>query len=442
MTHALAWFRGRTLVIQLGALLFACVLLANVTTVLIIVTRFGGPDPLRVLSVATIKAGYVATLVDNATPEERDIVLRLATREGSDLFLVDDAPIAAPSVRMERLVDAVRRLSPTLGDSPQARDERTIGIAIGEGRALVAAAAIDPWRAPVESTIVIMTLGIAILSFGFGTIWLIRSTTSPIRRLSETVGRFAETLDSTPLPRPTSAEMRVLTEAIDAMRLRIRALVDDRSRMLAAVGHDLRTPLTRVRLRIEAQPPGEERTKSLKDLAAMDKMIGQALLFLRDQLGKPKLVPIDVASLVSSLCDDFEDSARPVTYTGLAHATVLGDADMLTRAFSNLIENAVKFGDVARVKLALTGTGQVAIAIEDDGPGIAEADRARVLEPFERADAARATSGFGLGLSIAKQVVASHRGKLGLENRDNGGFVAIVELPLHRPLPKETATHV
>jgi signal transduction histidine kinase len=215
------------------------------------------------------------------------------------------------------------------------------------------------------------------------------------------------------------------------MRERIKSLVEDRTRMLAAVSHDLRTPITRLRLRCEFIEDQAARTHMLDELAHMNAMVESVLHFLRDGQRRQQATMIDLATSLQTICDQFADVGHDVSYDGPDHVVIRAHAEELHRAITNLIDNAVRHGGKADVRLRLT-TPTVTVAIEDDGPGIPDPRKEDMFEPFVRGDAARGmndNNGFGLGLSIARSVIEAHSGTLTLLDREPRGLVAKVTLP-------------
>ena len=211
----------------------------------------------------------------------------------------------------------------------------------------------------------------------------------------------------------------------------LKTLVEDRIRMLAAVGHDLRTPITRLRLRSEFIDNTELRRQMLEDLAQMSEMIESVLVFLREGRSPEDTSMIDVAISLQTICDQFADTGRQVSYDGPDHVTIRAYASSLNRAVINLVENAVRYGEGGLVRLVVA-PDSVVIAVEDEGPGIPDGCKEAMIEPFVRGDAARGMdgrTGFGLGLSIARAVAATHGGSLTLLDRKPNGLIARIELP-------------
>jgi len=283
-----------------------------------------------------------------------------------------------------------------------------------------------PLFGPISTTLLATSVSITLLG-----LWAARAVTGPLRRFAWAAENFSPDGEVAPLPETGPYEIRTAARALNRMRERIKALIDDRTRMLAAVSHDLRTPLTRLRLRCEFIEDQAARSRTLAELAHMTSMVESVLHFLRDGRTRGEAAAIDLATSLQTICDQFGDSGHDVTYDGPDHAVVRGHADELHRAITNLIDNAVGHGGRAEVRLGLAPPA-VVMTVEDDGPGIPDADKASVFEPFVRGDAARSSNnktGFGLGLSIARSVIESHGGTLVLLDRRPRGLIARVTLP-------------
>lgn len=268
----------------------------------------------------------------------------------------------------------------------------------------------------------------------FGALF-IRQTLKPIRALTDAVEQFGPRLEGAPTPGPEGiGEVGRLMEAFDAMQERIRGLIDDRTRALAAVSHDLRTPLARLRLRVEAVEDRALRREVEDDLEGMEAMITSLLTFLGGD-GEPEARRlIDLAVLCASIVDDASDHGHDVRYDGPAHLELQLRSIAMRRAIVNLVDNAVRYGTRVCLRLSVDDA-DVTIAVEDDGPGIPEESMLLVREPFVRLDHARQrdTSGFGLGLSIVDRAVAGEGGSFTLANRVQGGLIATILLPVGGP---------
>lgn len=252
----------------------------------------------------------------------------------------------------------------------------------------------------------------------------------PLRALSDAADRIGGPQPATAMPESGPREVRRAAQAFNRMQARIDRLIRDRTHALAAVSHDLRTPISRLRLRAGFVDDADLQKQIDADLDEMDAMIGATLAYLRgdEEHEKPRVT--DLAAILETLCDDAADAGGAVTYSGPRQARLSCRPIAIKRALANLIDNALKYGDAARVQLE-DGPGNVIVRIEDDGPGIPEADFRTVFEPFTRLDASRnrATGGSGLGLTIARQVIGRHGGTITLQNRAAGGLSVLVDLP-------------
>ena len=199
--------------------------------------------------------------------------------------------------------------------------------------------------------------------------------------------------------------------------------------MVAAIAHDLRTPLTRLRFRIE-QAPDELRAKMAQDLDEMEEMVSAALAFVRDASRPGRREPMELYSLLESLADDLAETGADVAVEGERKIIIIGDPMALRRMFANLLENAGKFATRARVKVGRIGA-EALVEILDDGPGIPEAELERVFEPFYRREPSRSrqTGGIGLGLAVVRSIARAHGGDVVLRNAEGGGLAAEVRLP-------------
>ncbi len=264
-------------------------------------------------------------------------------------------------------------------------------------------------------------------------LWAARTLTAPLARFADAAEQFTVGRSDAPLAEQGPLEIRRAAKALNGMRDRIRQMVESRTRMLAAISHDLRTPITRLRLRAEDIAPERLKQQVIRDLDAMAEMVHSALSFLRDQSTGPLVAArrekTDLPSLIQTLCDGHSDMGANVGFDGPAHLQITCDPEQLTRAISNLIDNGVKFGTAVTVTLAQAPDGNVVIDVADDGPGIAEAEREKVMEPFYRGDPARGLAGSGLGLSIARSVAQAHGGTLTLHGRSPQGLIARLILP-------------
>jgi signal transduction histidine kinase len=273
-------------------------------------------------------------------------------------------------------------------------------------------------------------------------IWAARRVARPLRRFAEAADRLGVDVDAPPLEESGPSELRQATRAFNRMQERLRRFVEDRTLLLAAISHDLRTALTRLKLRAEFIEDVEQQRKALADLDEMQAMLDATLSFARDDAAKEPRSRVDLAALLQSLCDDLADAGQPVTYAGPDSLTFDGRPLALRRAFSNLIGNAVAYGGEAEVALAPAGQGAgegagegpdggAVVTVGDRGPGIPEDMREKVFDPFFRLDPSRSreTGGTGLGLAVARGAIRRHGGDISLEDRPGGGLLVRVTLP-------------
>lgn len=258
----------------------------------------------------------------------------------------------------------------------------------------------------------------------------VRALTSPLGALSHAAERLGLDMTSPPLPETGPREVRQAARAFNGMQSRIKKLVSDRTQMLAAISHDLRTPITRLRLRAEFVEDDEQRAKMMADLAEMEAMIASVLAFIREDTQKEEARPVDITALVGTVCDDLADAGADVRLESAPAMPALCRPLALKRALSNLLDNAVKYGGKARVSLAKQD-GHLRIDIEDHGPGIPDDLREKVFSPFYRIESSRnrGTGGTGLGLTVARSVISAHGGDIELHNRSGGGLRVSVRLP-------------
>ncbi len=272
----------------------------------------------------------------------------------------------------------------------------------------------------VFSAVVVMALAL----------WAVWRATQPLGLFTEAAQRLGRDVNTPDLPEDGPVEVRRAAHAFNVMQARLRAFVNDRTQMLAAISHDLRTPITRLKLRAEFIDDEETQRKTLADLEEMESMIAATLAFARDDSAAEKRTSVDLAAMLQSLCDDALDAGSDAAYQGPDHCAFLGGPIGLKRLFSNVIENALKYGKRAGVTLIVSAS-DVVIRVEDEGPGIPEDEREKVFRPFHRVERSRSrdTGGVGLGLSVARSVARAHGGEVTLTNRPEGGLRVEVHLP-------------
>jgi signal transduction histidine kinase len=254
--------------------------------------------------------------------------------------------------------------------------------------------------------------------------------TAPLAGLAIAAERLGHDVSAPPLPEVGTIETRQAARAFNDMQIRLRTLIENRTRLLAAVSHDLRTPLTLLRLRAETVENHQERDRMLATISEMDSMIGMTLQFARDDGASERRKQVDLTAIVRSIVDEMSDAGLPVHMRIAPPILYKCQPAALKRAVRNLLDNAVKYGKSASAELHVA-LRSIEINIDDDGPGIPDAELSRVLEPFYRLDQSRSreTGGVGLGLAIAQGVVQAHGGTVTLLNRPFGGLRAKIVLP-------------
>jgi signal transduction histidine kinase len=259
---------------------------------------------------------------------------------------------------------------------------------------------------------------------------MVRRITRPLKALSNAAERLGRGEQVEILEETGPAELRGTTAAFNAMQERLTRFVRDRTAMLAAISHDLRTPLTSLRLHAELVDDEETRTKLLAILEEIQRMTEATLAFAREEGTREETRLVDLSALVESLCDDLAEIGMEVSFAGAERAQLSCRPVGLRRALRNILENAVAYGHRARVSLEET-PHEYAIIVDDDGPGIPEEDRERVFGPFVRLEESRSrdTGGIGIGMAIARSIMRAHGGYITLENRPGGALRATLHLP-------------
>jgi signal transduction histidine kinase len=291
----------------------------------------------------------------------------------------------------------------------------------------------QPWRSPQfgAAFIVMSVLGALMI------VWAVRQLLVPVKTLALAAERLGRDVASAPdLPETGPDEIVTAAIAFNTMAARVRKFVQDRTFLLTAISHDLRTPITRLKLRAEYMEDEEQRLKMLADLDEMESMVAATLAFGRDITTSEPITRIDLAILLRTIIDEASDGApehaKALSYSGPAHLPMNARPLSLKRALMNLVGNALKYGDAARISLSQKTSTSVEITIDDDGPGIPSGDTELVFEPFRRLETSRnrETGGFGLGLSIARNIMRAHGGDISLNNLPARGLRAHVTLPV------------
>jgi signal transduction histidine kinase len=257
-----------------------------------------------------------------------------------------------------------------------------------------------------------------------------RMTIQPLQQLARAAHDLGNDINHPPLEVAGASEIRQASAAFNAMQARIRQYIMQRTQMLAAITHDLQTPLTRMRLRLEKVTDPDLKQRLLEDLSATQAMVREGLELARSMDSTEPMQAVDLDSLLESVCCDATDAGQPVTVQGRAGMALMARPLSLRRCLTNLIDNAVKYGRQASVTVERV-TGAVRVRIVDQGPGLAPAELGKVFDPFYRVESSRSreSGGTGLGLTIARNIAEQHGGRITLANCPDGGLEATLILP-------------
>ncbi len=281
------------------------------------------------------------------------------------------------------------------------------------------------WPSRLLAGLVVLVATVALVS-----VVAVRWLTRPLSALARAADELGRDLRHAPLPEEGPLEVRRAARAFNEMQRRLARFVDERTRILAAISHDLKTPITRMRLRLEQMEDSDLRRRFERDLDEMQSMVQSSLDFMRGIALQEESTLLDVNALVETLCEDASDAGHPVRMKGRAESPWLGRPLALKRAIGNLLENAVRYGGDAEIEIR-DSAETLTILVRDNGPGLPEDMLEKVFEPFFRMEESRNphTGGTGLGLSIARNIVRAMGGELTLSNRPEGGLEAVVRLP-------------
>ena len=430
---------------QIAALVVASVVTLHlIITASFLIHRPDQPDPSFDRGHAQLAAA--AQLLGAAPAPERPRLMGDIARAFPLLGIESIAPGASPAAAEPDGIN-LHGLHRRLGNGyrifalPPDGESRRLGLALPDGAMISMNILPEPRRPPFLGGPWMTTLLFAVISVTLLGLWAARALTAPLSSFAKAAESFSLNGAAAPLPERGPEEIRSVAKALNRMRERITGLIDDRTKMLAAISHDLRTPITRMRLRSEFIEDETHRSRMLVDLDQMRSMLESVLSFLRNDRKLEAMTLVDIASTLQLVTDQFGDMGRKVSYDGPPHAMATVRPDDLLRSVTNLVENAVRFGAEATIRLR-TSPDQVTIDVEDDGPGISDARKDIMLEPFVRGDDARnmdEASGFGLGLSIANAIVLAHGGALSLHDRQPHGLVVRIQLPVHQQIERSAA---
>lgn len=440
--------RPRSVTAQITGLVVAALLIAHLLTAVVLVSDRRPPPPGIGPGETAMQVATIARLAGQAAqPEAVAAILTAAQRAGIDIVQVPTGELVPPPSPDERgahfAADVRRGLGPDYRVAvSQVGLERARGLGVVVARADAALAlrfqvtlppppAAGPppprWLPPLVPTLAVIGVSVLLLS-----VYAVRAIIAPLSAIADAASSFGQPgVPPHPLPETGPVEIAQVAHALNGMRERVGRMVDERTRMLVALSHDLRTPLTRLRLRIERVPTAEGRDGMLREVAGIDAMLRGSLEYLRGAVAEAEAFePTDLPSLLRTVCDAFADVGHAVLYRGPLRLVFDCRPEAIGRAVSNVVDNATKHADRVVVRLEPDPGGGVRIVVADDGPGIPSALRAAALEPFFKADGARGGSGgFGLGLAIARDIVRAHGGVIRLADNAPRGLVVVLALP-------------
>jgi len=280
------------------------------------------------------------------------------------------------------------------------------------------------WWSRVFGPLIVTMIFVLAISF-----WAVRRSAKPLALFAQAAERLGRDVNAPPMPEDGPKEVLSASRAFNDMQRKLQSFIKDRTQMLAAISHDLRTPITRMRLRAELIDDTEQQGKMFADLDQMEQMIAATLAFARDEAIDESSVRFDLAAMLQSLTDDIIDTNGKASYNGPDKLEWTGRSASLMRAFQNLADNAIKYGQRADIALQNSESGLI-VTVADDGPGIPPDEQGRVFDPFYRIDPSRNrdTGGVGLGLAVTRTVVRAHGGEISFSGADER-FAVSVKLP-------------
>lgn len=325
-------------------------------------------------------------------------------------------------------------------EDPSAWDPKHVGVMIPGGMVIGLKRPDGSWLRmatrgandkPERVTSLLIWLALVGMAIAIPSIWTARNLVRPLEELAAAAERIG--IDRTaPTIRETGPkELRTIAQAFNRMGSRLKRFVDDRTQMIAAISHDLRTPITRMRLRAEFVIDPEQQARMLRDLAEMEQMVASTLTFSSSDAHQEERVLTDVAALIADICEDAAEVGSEVTYVGPYHAALACQPMALRRVVTNLVDNALRHGSPPVTVTVTDEKDAVLIDVSDRGPGIPSADHERVLQPFMRLEPSRnrETGGTGLGLTIARTLVHAHGGSMTLINLRPRGLQVRLLMP-------------
>lgn len=388
--------------------------------------------PPLTLSMSRQPAVMSAIPADDELAELEDILVAKLARNGVvDIRIREEDAAAATEPHASdasgQQGDVEEQLSEAASDLGRS-GRFTVSVQFKDGQWLNFATPVTPDLPVLTPTNIPLYIGAA-AAIILLSLWTIRQLTAPYAAFERAVEAIGDDLNRPPLPETGSREVKAAVRAINRMQGKLRDYVSEREHLAAALAHDLRTPVTRLRLRFELLKQKTETRALIADLAEIEAIIQSVVDFASHEPHKEAHERIDMVSLVEAVCDDFPD-VEMEQQAAPARIVCTGRPVALRRCLANLIDNAVKYGKRAKVSVK-HGTGSVDVVIEDEGEGIPADEIEGVFQPFQRLDRSRnrETGGIGLGLAIARGIARAHQGDISMSQRPEGGMKVVLSLP-------------
>lgn len=391
-----------------------------------------------------------AKMLRTLPAEEEDAIVATPSEWGMQFTITDTAPQVRDELQLsgDLAVFLKSKFGLTLGDGfilaaaetgtrPELPEHGSkagrslvllASIALDDGRWLTAR---DVLRLPKPWAWQLMLTILATVSIVVAVVWIIvAKITTPLQHLSNAADSLGRSEDPQPISSSGPSELRKLTHAFNDMAARLTRLLNERAKMLAAIGHDLKSPITAMRLRIELLDEGEPKDKLGQCLDEIQELVDAALSLSRGSDTPEPEVVFQLEDLMNELVTDLRAAGGDITLVNPHHFFIYGRRAALKRALRNVVENALRYGHRARI-FVRPAMADVCVLIDDDGPGVPEADRIRIFNPFFRLEQSRSrdTGGSGIGLALAKSIIDAHQGKIRYEDADSGGARAVIILP-------------
>ena len=455
----------KTLFGQIAFALFTGLLVVQLAGLWLLLDDRGRLNYKLLSEYAAQRMGGIATVLDSAPPGDRPILAKALSVQPTTLSFAipwepqsidrsEDAqefaqeaarqfvrPLAIQMLSLERVDPLLFDLRPHHDDErDDHRDDNGKGrmfartyiaqVKLTDG-SVVTFHHLLPIPATDLSYRLIALLALLGVSVAVMSVWAVRQLTRPLVRLANAASGLARNLNQPPLPEAGPQEVRQAAQAFNAMQRDLKRLIDTRAQALSAVSHDLRLPITRLRLRLESDIDPALREKMEHDLTEMDTMIGHTLDFLRAGSNVEPPVPVNLDALLDSVVEDMEELGATITRQGKACQAIQARPHALRRCLANLLDNARCYGGGVATLTIEDSDKEVKIVITDQGPGIPQSELEKVFEPYFRLESSRArhTGGTGLGLAIAKAIAEAHGGTITLSSQPGEGLTATVTLP-------------